>query len=245
MDDLKNLLITGLSIGLTVALGFMGYVYTTQDITPKNQATTKMQMQEPTFDSLAPSIQDQYMSKSEHLEELRKVELEKEQLSQKINDIAQANSNEDLLQKTALMQKENDEMIMSGTQIAEEKEKISKQYKTYTCKSFEKGSILVPKSCKKELYAFLDTYKTQAHKFEVIGMVDDTEFKLIRNLEDVYGSSEVKEVKKYVQIGLSRQRVIETTWLAKQHINNAVKVSAVNYTVYSDDKRGFVIRAYF
>lgn len=248
MDEIKNLLITGLAIGLALSLGFMGYVYTTKDITSKNAPLQKqLDIQDITFDNLPPSIQNQYISKKTYFEEISKIEKEKAQVTQELDDVIQDTKNNLLLKKTALIQKDQDEITIKGNVQQAKQQKLTNRskYKTYTCKDFQKGSIVVPKSCKQELYRFLDKYQSTTKEFEVIGMVDHTEFKLIRNLEDVYGTSEVKEVKKYVQIGLSRQRVIETTWLIKEYLETANKIGAVNYTVYSNNKRGFVVRAYY
>lgn len=243
-DDLKNLLLIGLGVSLAASLGFMGYTYKTKDISPKG-STTKQAM---SFESLPPSVQQAYISRDDHFIELDKLEQEKEALAGELEGIISDSKQQKFLKKTARMQKDSDEeLTLESVKTGVEKATATDRsnFKTYTCKEFEKGSIAVPRSCKKALYGFIDKYKTQAKEFEIIGMVDKTEFKLIQNLEDVYGNDEVKRVKKYVQIGLSRQRVIETTWLAKERLNNNMKVGAVNYTVYSKNKRGFVIRAYF
>lgn len=249
-DEFKNLLISGLGVTLLLALGFMGYTYQTKEIVPKN-SVAKMNKGN-SFEDLPPSVQDKYISKSTYLTELSQIESEKEQLARELQEIVDDTKQQALLKKTAVMQKDLDKQIIDETNQNINQNTMTNtpltdrtKFKTYTCKSFEKGSIVTPSSCKKGLYQFLDKHKEKAKEFEVIGMVDKTEFKLIQNLEDVYGTSEVKEVKKYVQIGLSRQRVIEVTWLAKQHLPKYTPIGAVNYTVYSNNKRGFVIRAYY
>ena len=242
-DELKNLLLTGLGISLVATLGLMGYTYATKDIIPKGSSK-----QELTFEKLPPSIQQKYIQREEHFKALDKIEKEKELLAYDLEGIIEDSKQQEFLKKTARMQKELDEeLIQEKNQVSKVTKKTSdrKKFKTYTCTSFEKGSIDIPNSCKKELHKFIDKYKEQAKEFEIIGLVDETEFKLIQSLENVYGSQEVKRVKKYVQVGLSRQRVIETTWLTKARLKDNVKVGAVNYTVYSNNKRGFVIRAYF
>lgn len=246
-EEFKNLLIIGLTIAIVILLGGVGYVSQTKELVPKNQIVkTNTSPKEISFDDLAPSIQNRYILRDTHLDQMSQYELEKEQLLKQLEKTTEKPKDHSLLEKTALMQKEKD------LQIIEESEKLKlettdtpKNYKTYTCKSFEHGSIVVPSECKKNLYEFIDKHKTTAKFFELIGMVDGSEFKLIRKLEDVYGSSEVKEVKKYVQIGLSRQRVIEITWLANEKLKDDVALNIVNYTIHTDDKRGFIIRAYY
>ncbi len=222
-EDFKGLIIIGLTMMIVILLGGVGYIYKTKKIVPKNSIAPSIPTTETSsVDNNLPSdIQENYILKSTHIQELHKIKKEKELLEKDL---------EDIIDNTIHSNAVTDHL----------------QFKTYTCKSFQKGSIAVPRSCEKSLYKFLDTYKHKAKKFEIIGMVDRSEFKLIQKVEDVYGpTAEVKEIKKYVQIGLSRQRVIETTWLAKQYLPKYAIINPVNYNLYNNDKRGFVIRAYF
>jgi len=117
------------------------------------------------------------------------------------------------------------------------------KYNTYTCKTLDSGSISISKQCRNNLNTFLNKNKI-AKKFEVIGLVDNKEFTLIKALEDVYGKNRVGNISLYTQIGLSRQRVIEASWLIKRKLKSFAKINTVNYTVTSKNKRGFVVRAY-
>ena len=127
--------------------------------------------------------------------------------------------------------------------IVKDIKKSNLTFTTYTCKTMDSGSIKISKKCSKELYKFLNKNR-DSKIFEVIGMVDNKDFKLINKLKDVYGEKKIKHLSKYSQIGLSRQRVIEASWLIKKHIGNYKNVKTVNYTVNAKDKKGFVVRAY-
>ena len=116
-------------------------------------------------------------------------------------------------------------------------------YSTYTCKTLKNGSKQISKKCKKDLIEFLDKNQ-DAKMYVVIGMVDDFEFKLIKTLKDVYGKNRVGNIAKYAQKGLSRQRVIEATWIVKNNVAKNANIKNVNYTIDSKDKRGFVVRVY-
>jgi len=133
--------------------------------------------------------------------------------------------------------------VEDEVQIVKEFKKSNLTFNTYTCKNMESGGINISQKCKKELYAFLDKNKN-SKLYEVIGMVDNKDFKLINKLKDVYGEKRIKHLSKYSQIGLSRQRVIEASWLVKKHIGNYKYIKTVNYTVNAKDKKGFVVRAY-
>jgi len=116
-------------------------------------------------------------------------------------------------------------------------------FHTYTCKDMADGSITISEKCIKKLHRFLDENK-QSKYFEVIGMVDNKDFKFINKLKDVYGDKKIRNLSKYSQIGLSRQRVIEASWVIKEYIGEYKNIKTVNYTVNAKDKKGFVVRAY-
>ncbi|MEA2018277.1 MAG: hypothetical protein U9N59_07505, partial [Campylobacterota bacterium] len=117
------------------------------------------------------------------------------------------------------------------------------KYKTFTCKTLKNGTVYVSKQCKKNLISFLKK-NNDAKMYEVIGMVDSAEFRLIKKLEDVYGKNKIGNLSKYAQIGLSRKRVIEAIWVVKKSLPKNKNITNVNYTITSKDKRGFVVRAY-
>ena len=133
--------------------------------------------------------------------------------------------------------------IQDEVQIVKEFKKSNLTFSTYTCKSMDSGGIQISQKCKKELYTFLDK-NINSKMFEVIGMVDNKDFKFINKLKDVYGEKRIKHLAKYSQIGLSRQRVIEASWLVRKHLGNYKHIKAVNYTLNAKDKKGFVVRAY-
>ena len=117
------------------------------------------------------------------------------------------------------------------------------KFKTYTCKTLKNGVIYVSKKCKKDLVSFLKK-NSDAKLYEIIGMVDTAEFRLIKKLEDVYGKNNIGNLSKYAQIGLARKRVIEATWVVKNNLDKNANIKNVNYSITVKDKRGFVVRAY-
>ena len=121
--------------------------------------------------------------------------------------------------------------------------KTQKSFNTYTCKNMISGKVKIPENCKKDLYKFLDANK-KSDLFDVIGMVDKKDFDLINTLRDVYGSKKIKHLAKYSQLGLSKQRASEAIWLMTRKIGKTQKIKTVNYDIFTNDKRGFIIRAY-
>jgi hypothetical protein len=237
--NVVNIVLGAVIIGLFV---FGGYIYRTKNIVPKGDKKT--------FDELPVNIQEKYIPKSDMLSLQEQLQDAKEQIKQLKKKLDQK---QDMTSSLTPTDKKMDTKQAIKERVIEKIVKVSDSidktnYKTYTCKTFDPAGISIPKACKKSLFTFLDTNKN-AKLFEIIGLVDDKEFRLIKNLEDVYGVKKIKNIKKYVQRGLSRQRVIEMTWLIKEHFHNLgdeyFKLNAVNYTLYSKNKRGFVIKAYF
>lgn len=238
MGNVVNIVLGAVVIGLLV---FGGYIYQTKSIVPKGDKKT--------FDDLPLYIQEQYVPKSDMLSLQEQLQDSKEQIKQLKGQLDQKQDMRSPLvpnNKLDAKQEVREKVIEKIVKVPDTIDKTN--YKTYTCKSFDPAGISIPDSCKKSLFTFLDTNKN-AKLFEIIGLVDDREFRLIKNLEDVYGVKKIKDIKKYVQRGLSRQRVVEMTWLIKEHFHNLgdddFKLNAVNYTLYSKNKRGFVIKAYF
>ncbi len=87
--------------------------------------------------------------------------------------------------------------------------------------------------------------KTDAKIFEVIGMVDIKEFKILNKLRQNNDTPEVDRISNFAQLGLSRQRVIEATWGIKGYLGTQTNIKVVNYTIVSKKKyKGFIVRAY-
>jgi len=250
----NNSLIYSLIAIIVILLVYIGYVYSTKVIvTSQKMQEEYTKKTDTTFDMLPQEIQNKYVLKSlydfkinqleaknrntiRNLEEtLAKKESKTEEKSIENENIADTNiqTNSPLLPKEQTIEKQivsNDILKMHTS-------------KTYTCKTLRNSSEYITQKCKKELIEFLDKNK-DAKRFEVIGVIDNQEFKLLKKLEDVYGKKRLGNLSKYAQSGLSRQRVIEASWVVKQHLGKKVVVDAVNYTITKKHKRGFVVKAY-
>jgi len=236
---------------IVILLGYIGYVYASHDMVNKNELKEKYVLKNDINFYMLPShIKSQYVEFYDHNEQV-------DTLKQKIQNLqTQLKEDTKIIEKVIEVPVEKvvekivevEKMIAIPIEI-EVKEKPTNifnnanQFNTYTCKNMEEGSIEISQKCIKELHSFLDKNK-EAKKFEVIGMVDNQDFKLINTLKDVYGEKKIKHLSKYSQIGLSRQRVIEASWLVREYIGDYKHIKTVNYTVHSKNKKGFIIRAY-
>lgn len=232
-----------------ILLGYIAYIYTTNEIINKSELKNKYVLKRDlSFDILPSYVKSKYIEVYEHAEQVN-------ELKNEIREISLINAVPKVVEKIVEVEKivkvpvekivEVEKIVTVTAPIQKENNSLSNSssFNTYTCKSMDEGSIKISSSCIKNLHNFLDNNKN-AKKFEVIGMVDNKDFKFIATLKDVYGEKKIQNLSKYSQIGLSRQRVIEASWIIKEYIGSFQNIKTVNYSVHTKDKKGFVVRAY-
>ncbi|MCD6259822.1 MAG: hypothetical protein J7J31_09500 [Helicobacteraceae bacterium] len=120
------------------------------------------------------------------------------------------------------------------------------------CYTMNMGSYIIYYECKKNILDYIEKHK-DAKYFEIIGIVDDAEFTLFKNLEEndfIYeklGVSKhgIEKLKKLSQTGLAKHRSIEASWVIKSHTKQeAITYNAQYHLVSKEGKRGFIVRAY-
>jgi hypothetical protein len=120
------------------------------------------------------------------------------------------------------------------------------------CYDMNVGQYNITNTCRKTIIDFIEQYKEAAY-FEIIGIVDETEFTLYKNLEindfiyDKLGITQqsINVMKKLSQSGLAKHRAIEANWVIKANGKKNIKAYNANYHLLSNkEQRGIVIRAY-
>lgn len=268
----SGFIISLLSVTIVILLGYMGYIYYTNDIVKKGDIKRDyINKDDITFDMLPSYIQSDYILKSQYDSKINDIKSMENRIKQ-LKDITDVEKNSarsiivdklheievpKVVEKKVEVPKIVEKIVEKKVEvpkIIEKKVEVEKivevpvvidktKFITYTCKTLESGTKYISKKCKKDLISFLHKNKN-AKLYEVIGMVDSSEFRLVKQLEDVYGKNKIGNLSKYAQIGLSRQRVIEATWIVKKNLDKKANIKNVNYTVTAKDKRGFVVRAY-
>lgn len=239
---------------IVILLSYIGYVYSSKEMVNKKEMHEQyIKKADITFDTLPIYIQNKYVLKS--LYDYKVKELDTRNLStvKKLEEVI-AKNKEEVVKKIIENKDDIDTKIDTKVTLIPKKQKIqeptvsniiSKSHtsKTYTCKTLRSSSEYITKRCKNELNRFLDSNK-DATRFEVIGLIDNKEFLLIKKLQDVYGKQRVGNLSKYAQRGLSKQRVIEASWAIRQHLGKDIQLNSVNYTITKKNKRGFIVKAY-
>jgi hypothetical protein len=239
---------------IVVLLGYIGYVHVTKEIVQKDHIKENyIKKDSITFDNLPSYIQDKYVLKS--LYDYKINQLETKNLATLKNlEEAVVKKEPKVVEKIIATENKTHTRMDTSIELIPENQKIDTKIvlksmeknaksETYTCKTLQSSSEYITKDCQKELLKFLDKNK-DAKRFEVIGLIDNQEFKLVEKLEDVYGKKRVGNLSKYAQHGLSKQRVIEASWVIRQHLGRQVQVDSVNYTITKNNKRGFVVKSY-
>jgi len=246
----NSLIIYILIFIILVLLGYIGYIYSTKEVVQKEHIKNNyIQKDDVTFDMLPIYIQDKYILKS--LYDYKINELETKNLSslKKLQESIVKKDPNIMKKIIATENTTHTRMDTSVVLIPEEqnidnnKIKTNKKTQTYTCKTLRSSSEYITEKCKKELINFLNKNK-DAKRFEMIGLIDNQEFKLIEKLEDVYGTKRLGNLSKYAQTGLARHRVIEASWVIRQQLGKKVQIDTVNYAITKKNKRGFVVKAY-
>jgi len=247
----SNILVYTLISIIVILLIYIGYIYKTKEVLSQDKLDEQyIKKESVVFDNLPTYIQDEYVLKSQYDYKINEYESEIANFTNKVKD---TNTTPKVVEKIIEVEKVvevpkvdvRNTATPSHTQGVEEQKTIEakEHFETYTCKTLKSGSEYISLKCKNDLKKFIEKHK-DAKRFEVIGLVDKQEFKLIEKLEDVYGKVRLGNLAKYSQTGLSRQRVIEATWIIKKYIPKNISVDTVNYTVTGKNKRGFVVRAY-
>lgn len=121
-------------------------------------------------------------------------------------------------------------------------------FNTLKCYNFKEGSVLPDAQCKKDLKKFLEENK-DAVRFQVIAVISEDDNIIYNKFKDNISGMEQSfqdRVKEYMNRGLGRERVLETSWQIKHILGNDVILTPTNYYVESKkNNKGIIIKAYY
>ena len=123
----------------------------------------------------------------------------------------------------------------------------SSKFTSLKCYNFKAGDVFPTNTCKKNLSKFLEKNK-KAIRFEVIPVIAENDNiifdKLQSNMKNMDKAFQDR-VKEYMYRGLSRERVLETTWYIKDILGEDTILTPTNYYVKSKkNNKGIIIKAY-
>ncbi len=225
---------------LIAALGALGYFYA--DLNSQSFQEKDSVKKIANFEDLPLDVQKEYKSLSEY----KSLEMRLENVQEQNELLVAMDKNEKPDFQTEVVTEKNAEAL-------EEIPKDAKLIKEFaSCYDMEMGSYIISWKCKKNIISFIDKHKDASY-FEIISLVDDSEFSLYKNLQnndfiyDKLGVTQksIDKMKKLSQSGLAKHRAVEANWVIKAHTNRKAKVYSANYHLISHDaKRGVLVRAY-
>ena len=187
-----------------------------------------------TFRDLPQDLQAEYSPKEDLLrlkDSLAELSSQKQQLLQQLDAMSQNRYEQEK------------ELLTTKAQMVDDFAK---------CYTMNMGSYIIYYECKKNILDYIEKHK-DAKYFEIIGIVDDAEFILFKNLEkndfiyEKLGVSKhaIDKLKKLSQTGLAKHRSIEASWVIKSHTKQeAITYNAQYHLVSKEGKKGFIVRAY-
>lgn len=222
-QNINKILYTVLGSALAVSL----YFNFTSSATPKDDVALK-------FSDLPQDIQAQYRPQADVAslkEALADLSSQKQKLLQQLDEMTQNGYTQE------------EELLSTKAQMVDDFAK---------CYTMNMGSYIIYYECKKNILDYIEKHK-DAKYFEIIGIVDDAEFTLFKNLDDnefIYEklgvtNHGIDKLKKLSQTGLAKHRSIEASWVIKSHtMQEAITYNAQYHLVSKEGKRGFIVRAY-
>ncbi len=123
----------------------------------------------------------------------------------------------------------------------------SAKFNSLKCYNFKAGDVFPTNTCKKNLAKFLKENKN-ALRFEVIPVIAENDNIIFNKMQSNMKSMDKAfqdRVKEYMYRGLSRERVLETTWYIKDILGEDSILTPTNYYVKSKkNNKGIIVKAY-
>lgn len=123
----------------------------------------------------------------------------------------------------------------------------SSKYNSLKCYNFKAGDIFPDSICKNDLRKFLKENK-DAIRFEIIPVIAQDDNQIFDKMKDNIKQMDKTfqdRVKEYMFRGLSRERVLETSWQIKDFLGDDTVLTPTNYYVKSKkNNKGIIVKAY-
>jgi hypothetical protein len=170
----------------------------------------------------------------------------------KIKDLPKNIQAKDELKEENFTQVESLTIQKQNKEVAEKTNNFTMVKDFAKCYDLGEGSYIINYQCKQNILNYIKKHK-DAKYFEIIGIVDNLEFKFYKNLEandylyeqlDITKHS-VELMKKLTESGLAKNRAVEASWIIKANTNHkAITYNPHYHIISTEGKRGVLVRAY-
>lgn len=177
-------------------------------------------------------IKETIVKVQENTKEIIKEEKPKEIIKEVIKEVIK----EKIVTKVVPLDKKNFKSYYNST-----------KYNSLKCYNFKAGDIFPTSICKNNLVKFLKDNKN-AIRFEIVSVIGKSDNIIFNKMQENIKSMDKafqNRVKEYMNKGLSRERVLETTWYIKDILGEDTILTPTNYYVKSKkNNKGIIIKAY-
>ncbi len=122
------------------------------------------------------------------------------------------------------------------------------EFNTLKCYDFKDAQTNLSKNCSQKIDKFFED-NSNSIRFEIIpvvGQSDNIIYNQLKNNIKEFDSKFKEKVEDYLLFGLSKQRVLDTTFYIKEKFGDDIIIVPTNYYVKSTkDNKGIIIRAYY
>lgn len=228
----SNLLLYLVATVAVLLLALTIYLFTSDNFSSK-PIKTQITTEEPQTNEIKQIVKEEL---EKVVEEVKDEVVEEKVMKEEPKEIIKTVVEKQIIEKEVILEKGNFKKYYN-----------SLKFNTLKCYNFKTANSKPDETCLKELKPFLEKNK-DAIRFEVIPVMsneDNTLFEGLKKALDNKNKKYVQRVKEYMLRGLSRERVLETSWKIKEILGEDIVLTPTNYFVKSKDaNKGVLIRAY-
>jgi len=240
-----------LSAIFAASLGIMGYFGNFTGVDKTTLESEYIKKGEATFDDLRLSIKKRYYDERKKWQQNRNTE-PKQEKKLALKEIEEIETNEVSVPesiKEAVQIKE--EIITQTTKTSSKQASFTSQI---SCANMGVNEYKISKKCRMKLYDFFKTINKDEYQFEIIPLVDNHDFKILKqlkknpelcqNIDPRISDIQMQRLFSLANAGLGVYRIKEARWLLRQRFGKDVNVKFTPYTINTKFDRGFIIRLY-
>ena len=234
---IKTLSKTALSAIFATTVGTMGYFGNFSGVDGKTLDKEYVKKGEASFDDLSSSLKKRYYAEKKKCQEKKPIE-----------------NSSDTTNKCEPIQEVKAPQIVSLKPTTTQESKKQNFVSQISCANMGVNEYKIYDECRTKLYDFFKTIDSDKYKFEIIPLVDNHDFKILKqikqnpnicnNLESKISDTQINNLFSLANAGLGVYRIKEARWLLRQRFGKDIDVKFTPYTINTKYDRGFLIRLY-
>jgi len=233
---IKTLSKTALSAIFATVIGTMGYFGNFSGVGSETLDKEYVKKGEASFDDLSPSLKKRYYAEKK-----------------KCQNQKTAVTNSSSIKSEPIQEVKAPQVVYSEPKVLQ-KSKKQNFVSQISCANMGVNEYKIYDECRTKLYDFFKTVDSDEYKFEIIPLVDNHDFKILKQikqnpnicnkLESKISDTQISNLFSLANAGLGVYRIKEARWLLRQRFGKDIDVKFTPYTINTKYDRGFLIRLY-